>query len=96
MASPLPPCCIFLRLILHPRAGDVGPFPDKAEAGVPGQAYGADSLADAKVVAGALCGGCESASAIGRGTSEASGAWPRRRSGRCGGGGLWSAAEGRP
>ena len=29
-----------------------------------------------------MCGGCESASAIGRGTSEASGAWPRRRSGR--------------
>ena len=39
--------------------------------------------------------GFESSSAIGRGTSEASGAWPRRRSGRCGGGGLWSAAEGR-
>ena len=31
-------------------------------------AYGAGSLADAEVVARALCGGCESASAIGRGT----------------------------
>ena len=40
--------------------------------------------------------GFESSSAIGRGTSEASGAWPWRRSGRCGGGGLWSAVEGRP
>ena len=29
--------------------------------------------------------GFESSSAIGRGMSEASGAWPRRRSGRCGG-----------
>lgn len=29
--------------------------------------------------------GFESSSAIGRGTSEASGAWPWRRSGRCGG-----------
>ena len=39
--------------------------------------------------------GFESSSAIGRGTSEASGAWPWRRSGRCGCGGLWSAVEGR-
>ena len=37
----------------------------------------------------------ESSGAIGRGTSEVSGAWPRRRSGRERGGGLWSAAEGR-
>ena len=58
-------------------------------------AYGAGSLIDAEVAARALCGGCESASAIGRGTSEASGVWPRRRSGRERGGGLWSAAEGR-
>ena len=47
-------------------------------------AYGAGSLADAWVAAGALCSGCESASAIGRGTSEASGAWPRRVSGSVG------------
>ena len=47
-------------------------------------AYGAGSLTDARVAAGALCGGCESASAIGRGTSEASGAWPRRVSGSVG------------
>jgi len=47
-------------------------------------AYGAGSLIDAEVVARAFCGGCESASAIGRGTSEASGAWPRRVSGSVG------------
>ena len=47
-------------------------------------AYGAGSLTDARIVAGALCGGCESASAIGRGTSEASGAWRRRVSGSVG------------
>ena len=47
-------------------------------------AYGAGSLTDARVAAVALCGGCESASAIGRGTSEASGAWPRRVSGSVG------------
>ena len=40
--------------------------------------------------------GFESSSAIGRGRSEATGVWPWRRSGRCGGGGLWSAVEGRP
>ena len=39
--------------------------------------------------------GFESSSAIGRGTSEASGAWPRRVSGSVRGGGLWSAVEGR-
>ena len=40
--------------------------------------------------------GFESSSAIGRGRSEATGAWPWRRSGRWGGGGLGSAVEGRP
>ena len=39
--------------------------------------------------------GFESSSAIGRGTSEASGAWPWRRSGSVRVGGLWSAVEGR-
>ena len=39
--------------------------------------------------------GLESPSDQGRGTSEASGAWPWRRSGSVRGGGLWSAAEGR-
>ena len=46
-------------------------------------AYGAGSLADAEVEAMAVCV-CESASAIGRGTSDASGAWPRRVSGSVG------------
>ena len=49
-------------------AGDVGRCVTDAEAGISGQAYGAGSLADARVVARALCGVCESASAIGRGT----------------------------
>ena len=31
-AEPLPLCCIFLRPLPPPRAGDVGPFPDGAEA----------------------------------------------------------------
>ena len=39
--------------------------------------------------------GLESPSDQGRGTSEASGAWPWRRSGSVRGGGLWSAVEGR-
>ena len=39
--------------------------------------------------------GLESPSNQGRGTSEASGAWPWRRSGSVRGGGLWSAVEGR-
>jgi len=40
--------------------------------------------------------GLESPSDQGRGTSEASGAWPRRVSGSVRVGGLWSAVEGRP
>ena len=90
------PPSIFLYPFPSVQAGDVGRCVTDAEAGVSGQAYCADSLADAMVVAGVSCGVCESASAIGRGTSEASGAWPQRRSGRDGGGGLWSAMEGRP
>ena len=39
--------------------------------------------------------GLESPSDQGRGTSEASGAWPRRVSGSVGGDGLWSAVKGR-
>ena len=39
--------------------------------------------------------GLESPSDQGRGTSEASGAWPWRRSGSVRVGGLWSAVEGR-
>ena len=39
--------------------------------------------------------GLESPSDQGRGTSEASGAWPRRVSGSVRVGGLWSAVEGR-
>ena len=39
--------------------------------------------------------GLESPSDQGRGTSEASGAWPWRRSGSVRGGGLWSVVDGR-
>ena len=46
--------------------------------------YGAGSLTAAGSVRRVAGGGCESASAIGRGTSTASGAWPRRVSGSVG------------
>ena len=67
-ASAAAPCCIYLSLDPSLRAGDVGPFLDKAEAGVSWWAYGAGSFTEALVAAVALWGVCESASTIGRGT----------------------------
>ena len=87
------------------RAGDVGRIRTAAEAGVEGRPMVLEvSKAGRWMREMSLAfttplmrePGFESSSAIGRGRSEATGAWPWRRSGRCGGGGLWSAAEGRP